>query len=159
MPGRLIALAPLVGLAVGAASWLVPAAASAPAASEATTYQRQAIGATNAQRRDHGRVTLQRRDCVQKFAVRQAKRMAAADEMFHQELGPILRSCGLDLAGENVAVGYPSGTSVVNAGWMRSPPHRHNILRRHYRVIGLGARQSHDGTWYASQVFGRKASR
>ncbi len=84
--------------------------------------------------------------------------MAAAEEMFHQSLGPILRQCGLSMVGENVAVGYPTGTSVVVVGWMNSPPHRENILRRPYRLIGLGARQSQEGTWYVSEVFGRKMS-
>ena len=157
----------LVATLVAATTWwLAPAQAAAPTAAraataraEATTYQRDAIAATNAQRADHHRVALKKKKCVQRFAEKQARRMAHRDTMFHQSLGPIQRRCGLSLVGENVAYGYPDGTSVVDAGWMSSPPHRANILERHYRLIGIGARQSRDGTWYASQVFGRKASR
>jgi len=47
---------------------------------------------------------------------------------------------------------------VVDVGWMNSPPHRENILRPQYRLVGLGARKSQEGSWYVSQVFGRKMS-
>ena len=82
--------------------------------------------------------------------------MAVQERMFHQDLGPVLRRCGLSYVGENVAYGYSSGRSVV-AAWMHSEGHRRNILDRQFRLLGIGARQSDDGTWYAAQVFGRKA--
>ena len=129
---------------------VVPAQAAGPIA----TYQHQAFVVTNRQRADHDRVRLRNQDCVQRHAVRQARRMARQERMFHQNLGPILRRCHLSWAGENVAYGYPTGRSVVIDGWMRSPGHRANILNRHYRVMGIGARRA-DGRWYVSQVFGR----
>ncbi|MBT2413291.1 CAP domain-containing protein [Streptomyces sp. ISL-12] len=39
--------------------------------------------------------------------------------------------------GENIAFGQPTPEAVV-ADWMNSPPHRRNILRREFRVIGVG---------------------
>ena len=78
--------------------------------------------------------------------------------MFHQDLAPILRECGLSTVGENVAYGYPerqvgrqrrldeapTGTgrtsSTGTSGCWRSVPGRATT-----------------GTWYAAQVFGRKA--
>ncbi|MEP9364029.1 CAP domain-containing protein [Nocardioides sp. CN2-186] len=154
-----MSICPLVCLLVSASAWLAPAEASVPAPGDSKTYQRDAIDATNLERRLHDRVRLRQADCVQRFAVKQAGRMAAREVMFHQELGPILRQCGLQEVGENVAYGYPTGTSVVVVGWMNSPPHRKNIMRPGYRLIGLGARQGQDGSWYVSQVFGRKMSR
>jgi uncharacterized protein YkwD len=130
---------------------------AAPAdATQAPTYQRQAFSATNHQRHRHDRVALRHQDCVQRYAVRQARRMARQERMFHQDLGRVLRACGLRMAGENVAYGYPSGRSVVNDGWMHSEGHRENILNPAYRLLGIAARRSDDGTWYASQVFGRR---
>ncbi|HEX5146650.1 MAG TPA: CAP domain-containing protein [Conexibacter sp.] len=44
------------------------------------------------------------------------------------------------LVGENIAwgvAGAASATWVVHA-WMHSPPHRHNILGRHFRDVGIG---------------------
>jgi uncharacterized protein YkwD len=128
-----------------------------PAAAQALTpaaYQRQVFSATNNQRERHDRVEFRHQTCVQKYAVRQAKRMARQDRMYHQDLGPILRDCGLRTVGENVAYGYPSGRSAVTRGWMHSEGHRRNILSPAFRLLGTGARQSADGTWYAAQVFG-----
>lgn len=120
-------------------------------------YQRQAHRATNKHRAAEGLKELRRTDCVQRFAVRQAKRMAQREQMYHQELRPIMEECGLSTVGENVAYGYRTGRSVVDEGWMNSPGHRANILNPAYRLMGIGARKGHDGRWYVAQVFGRKA--
>lgn len=132
----------------------VPAGAIQPAGLTAGRYQHQAVEATNRVRHHHERAGLRAQDCLQRFAERQARRMARQDRMFHQELVPVARACRLTTAGENVAYGYPNGRSVVNDGWMKSEGHRENILNRGFRLMGVGARQSADGTWYAAQVFG-----
>ena len=82
--------------------------------------------------------------------------MAHREQIFHQDLGVLLRTCGLSTAGENVAYGYPTGRSVVNNGWMHSEGHRANILNPAFKLMGIAARKGHDGSWYVSQVFGRK---
>ena len=38
--------------------------------------------------------------------------------------------------GENLAVGYPTASRVVN-GWMHSPGHRENILHRAFDEVGI----------------------
>ena len=117
-------------------------------------YQRQAHNTTNKKRVAHGLKELRKQDCVQRFAVRQAKAMAQQESMYHQALGPILDECGLAAVAENVAYGSPNGRSVVNDGWMKSVGHRLNILNPVYRLMGVGARKGHDGNWYVAQVFG-----
>ncbi len=149
MLSRILAAA-AVALAV-----LTPSVAEARTAE--AVYQTSIHVVTNQARLQRDRVRLRTNACVQRFAVRQAKRMAAQERMFHQDLGPILTACGLSKVGENVAYGYATGLEVVRVGWMRSPGHRANILARDYRLLGSGARRSEDGTWYAAQVFGRKA--
>ena len=119
-------------------------------------YARDAFGATNEQRADRGRAALDRQACVQRKAAQQARRMARQDRMFHQDLGPVLRDCRMRKVGENVAMGYPTGQSAVDDGWMRSRPHRRNLLDSDYRVMGLAARRSDDGQWYVAQVFGTR---
>ncbi len=134
-----------------------PSGATRPAlARSAATYAQSAFDATNAQRTRHDRRALARGTCLQRYAVRQAKRQANQKRMFHQDLGAIQKACHVGWVGENVAMGYPSGRSLVNQGWMKSAGHRANILNRHYRLMGLAARQSSNGTWYAAQVFGRR---
>ena len=120
-------------------------------------YQQQAHNATNKQRVAKGLKELKKQNCVQKFAVRQAKAMARQQLMYHQDLGPVAKDCGLNAVGENVAYGYPTGGSVVNDGWMNSEGHRANILNPDFKLMGIGARRGDDGLWYVAQVFGRKA--
>lgn len=51
----------------------------------------------------------------------------------------MMRSFGISYrsAGENIAMGYATPQSVVNA-WMNSPGHRANILNASYTKIGVG---------------------
>jgi len=144
-------------LAAAVVSLAVLVVSPAEATTPESTYQTAIHVTTNQARVVRDRVRLRRNACVQRFAVRQSKRMAAQERMFHQDLGPILAACGLRKVGENVAFGYASGVELVLQGWMRSTGHRANILDRGFRLLGSGARRSEDGTWYAAQVFGRKA--
>jgi uncharacterized protein YkwD len=149
----------LVALLAALTMLVATGAASAPAQaqSEAGKYARQAFAATNANRTHNGLKELKPSDCLKRFAVRQARAMAQQEEMFHQDLGNLMRECKLNTAGENVAYGYRTGKSVVNDGWMNSEGHRANILNPSFRLMGIGARKGHDGRWYVSQVFGRRA--
>ena len=124
--------------------------------SAASRYAAQAFGATNRERTRRGRVRLQRDACLQRFANRQARRLASTRDhsLPHQPLGPIMRRCRLSTAGENLAYGLVDGRAVVRA-WMGSSGHRANILHRPYRVMAIAARRASDGQWYAAQVFGR----
>lgn len=135
---------------------LVAVLAPAPAAASVVSDFEGAVHRlTNATRVDHDLVTLRKKGCVDRFANRQAKRMAAKEKMFHQDLAPILQKCGLSLVGENVAYGYSRAGAVMKA-WMGSSAHAANILDPRYRLLGVGARKSDDGVWYLAQVFGRK---
>jgi uncharacterized protein YkwD len=147
-----LALLLLAPLALMTPSLVAPAqAAPSPASYAAKAHQ-----ATNDHRATHGLKALKQNTCLQKLAVKQATRMAAASGLSHQPLGPVMSRCGLRAAGENVADGFPTGAKTVNAGWMKSAPHRANILTGRYRIEGIGAVQSRDGTWFVSQVFGTK---
>lgn len=154
MSPRVLVLA-LVWTVVLTAVLFSPAPAQARTAE--STYQNAVFVATNHARVERDRVRLRPHSCVQRYAVRQAHRMADKAQMYHQDLQPILKTCGLRAVGENVGMGYATGTDVVVLGWMRSPDHRANILRSSFRLLGVGARRSEDGTWYVAQVFGRAA--
>jgi uncharacterized protein YkwD len=134
-----------------------PAPAGAQAQNAEQKYAQQAFTATNANRAHEGLAKLKATDCVEHAAVRQAKLMAQQERMFHQDLNRVLKDCKLTTAGENVAYGFPSGRSVVNDGWMNSEGHRANILNPSFKLMGIAARQGHNGSWYVAQVFGRKA--
>ncbi|ANH38680.1 Cysteine-rich secretory protein family protein [Nocardioides dokdonensis FR1436] len=124
-------------------------------AKTAAGFQGGVRSRTNAVRVERDLPQLRKESCVQKYAARQARRMAKQGKMFHQDLKPVLRNCSLTSVGENVAYGYSSATDVLKA-WMDSAPHRANIVKKRYRLLGVGARKSASGTWYLAQVFGRK---
>jgi uncharacterized protein YkwD len=56
---------------------------------------------------------------------------------------------------ENIAWGYRDGTQVVSA-WMKSPPHKANILNCKAKAVGVGAIYAANGTPYYTQEFGSK---
>ena len=143
---------PLVVAAVLVAL-LVPGAAEAGPASE---YAAKAVAATNTAREANDRKSFKVDECLRGFAVKQARKMAAAGEIFHQDLGAIMTECGLVTTGENVAYGYPTGRKVVNQGWMRSDGHRANILNPDFKLVAVAARRDEGGTWFVAQVFGRR---
>jgi uncharacterized protein YkwD len=152
---RLLVL--LIGLA---ATLLVsgPVAADAESArrSPESAYGRQAVRATNAARVAQDLRPLRVDRCLQRFARAQARLMAQREEMFHQDLGPVLSGCGLSTTGENVAYGYSTGRSAVVDGWLDSDGHRANIMSTSFRLVAVAARRGHDGRWYAAQVFGAR---
>ncbi len=142
---------PLAALLTAALLW--PAAAQASPASD---YAAAAVKATNKAREANDRKPFKVDECLHGFAVKQAKAMAASSTMYHQDLGPVMSTCGLVTAGENVAYGYPTGRSVVNQGWMKSEGHRANILNPGFKLVAVAARRDSGGRWYAAQVFGRR---
>ena len=129
--------------------------ASTAQAQARVEYKQQARAMTNNARDNHDLRDLQKHRCVQKFARRQAVKMANQEKLFHQDLGAILNRCNLSRVGENVAYGYPTGRAAVKA-WLKSPGHRANLLEPRYRLLGLAVRHSNNGTPYAVQVFGRR---
>ena len=140
--------------AVVLATLVAPAPALTPRATN--SYVADVRAATNAERTERGMTALRGNPCLSRFAQRQAERIARAQVLSHTaSLLTVLRRCGMSTVGENVAY-HPGGGRAVVGAWMASPPHRANILTRGYRVLGVAAVRRH-GTWWAVQIFGRRA--
>lgn len=131
---------------------LLPAPAAR--AQSIPAYQRQARVVTNDKRADHDVAALKKKACLQKFARRHARDMAALDLVFHQDLSLVLEGCDLTDAAENVAFDYATGRAAVRS-WMKSPAHRAKLLDPSYQLVGIAVRTSDAGTPYAVQVFGQ----
>lgn len=156
-PTRALLVPLLLALAISLApsvSTNVPASAATPSGE----YAQAAFKTTNKIRVSRDRPRLASDRCLRLAAVRQAEKMAGQETIFHQLLVPLLDGCLLARVGENVAYGYVTGKAVVWKGWMKSPGHRRNILRRGWSEMGVAARQSDDGVWYVAQVFGTPTS-
>lgn len=127
---------------------------SAASALSAPTFDKRLHQQTNKAREAHGRKKLKKGKCFDRFAQRQAERMAEQQRMFHQNLRTVLRKCGARAVAENVAYGFTRPKPNVRA-WMNSPGHRRNLLSRGYTRLGIGVAKGEDGRFYTVQVFGR----
>ena len=159
MVGQLLVLAgPATTVTPAAATVVGPvAAATDQGASASTAYGQTAFDATNFQRVKRERRELKPNACLRKYAVRQARKMANRERIWHQDLQKVLADCHMSWVGENVAAGFPSGRTVVDDGWMESRSHRKNLLARKFRLMKVAARKGDDGRWYAAQVFGKRS--
>jgi uncharacterized protein YkwD len=152
-PSTLVRLLAVTLAAVVALTFASAPATSAPTAGE-RKYGTKVFKIVNNVRDNHDRVELRRNRCLQRFANRQAERMAKQRRLFHQNLGRIQNACNVGYVGENVARGNITARQMVNL-WMNSPGHRSNILFRKYRLTGVAARKAGGQMWVA-QVFGRQ---
>ena len=141
-------------LAFAAASLLLGPMADPAAAVTTTTYESYVVKYANLERAKRDLAKVSPSACLDGFAERWARNMAAKQRMYHQSLGPILSTCKLSEVGENIAFGYPSAKSVT-AAWMASPPHKANLLNSRHRLIGVGAVKDKNGWWWVSEVLGR----
>jgi uncharacterized protein YkwD len=142
-PRRLIALTALLALLVTAPS---PVAAS-------LADRRELLAATNADRIDRGLPRLRLNTRLSKLAQRHSRQMARADRLFHTSDPDryYLRGLRWWAWGENV--GYVSGSARdLQRLFMRSRPHRDNILTRRFDRVAIGAIRR-DGVLWATVFF------
>jgi uncharacterized protein YkwD len=99
---------------------------------------------TNAQRVKYGLAALQIDRDLMESAREHASWMALNRKLVHTRR-PVA---------ENIAMGQPHSRSAV-ADWMNSSGHRANILNRSYRLIGVAAYRTPEGTIYWCQQFRR----
>jgi len=125
----------------------------APAASAGTGARRTLLKATNTTRvtRELRRLDLHAR--LSELARRHSLRMARQDRLFHTN-GPSYYGLGRGAWswwGENV--GFTSGGARdVHRAFMRSAPHRANILRPGFRRVAIGAVRV-DGVLWVTEFF------
>jgi uncharacterized protein YkwD len=105
--------------------------------------ERDLFDATNRERRAHGLPALQWNDALAIAARRHAIEMAQKDTLSHQFPGEAslpsrVRQTGAHFVwlSENVALG--PNTSLIHAQFVKSPPHRANILDTDMNVVGIG---------------------
>src|SRR3954454_16867909 len=119
----------------------------------------------NSHRTGMGLVALKVSPTLTNAAVWKARHMARYDYMQHDDPAPPvartvadrLPACGYPSRttgwGENIAYGYSTAASVVNA-WLNSAGHKANIENASFRSTGVGAAASASGVIYWSQEFG-----
>ena len=129
-------------MAVAGSTVLIGAPQSHAAAST-TVFQTAINTLTNTARLAHGCKPLKLSGKLNKAAQKHAKDMSKYDYFSHTSRNGTtwskrIKKTGYKYpGGENIAVGFPTAVSVVQA-WLHSPDHRRNILDCNFRYIGVG---------------------
>jgi uncharacterized protein YkwD len=125
--------------------------AFAPSARAAWTPRRNMIGWMNTARSHHGQVPLDSGWRLRAMADEHSRQMASAGRIFHTaSLGSKLTSLSWNVAGENVGAG--GSMWALYEAFMKSDPHRDNILGRGFRRVGVGM-YVHGGFLWVTLIF------
>ena len=127
--------------------------ANTPATSASISEMRSAVVClVNEQRNAHGLPSLRASTKLDRSAQSWNQWMVTTGNFTHgTNFAGRISAVGYDwqTAGENIATGFSTPRSVVNA-WMASPDHCRNILDPSFRNVGTGVTASAVGSW-ASQ--------
>jgi uncharacterized protein YkwD len=123
----------------------------APSARAAWTPRRDMLGWMNSARSDRGQVVLDRGWRLRSMADQHSRQMAAAGRIFHTtSLGSKLTFVSWNVAGENVGAG--GSMRALYDAFMKSDPHRDNILGHGFRRVGIGI-YAHGGFLWVTLIF------
>lgn len=109
----------------------------------------------NAHRINVGLNSLNNNGTVKAVAFTHTDYMVEVDNVSHDNFFVRKQSLqtneNAELVSENVAFGYTSAQSVVNA-WLNSPSHKSNI-EGNFTDFDISAEQNEDGKWYFTNIF------
>ncbi|MCL2423115.1 MAG: CAP domain-containing protein [Micrococcales bacterium] len=128
-----------------------PPTGPAPPTSAQTQMEAEVYAATNAERQKAGLPALSVSSCGVNQAKSRVARLVAENKFEHYDMEPVMKACNAGV-GENLSLGYPSGTAVVVDGWMNSPGHRANVLRPEFVSQGVSCQQQ-AGRWLCAAVY------
>jgi uncharacterized protein YkwD len=119
-----------------------------------SAYERATLRYINAVRRAHHLGTLSFASCSNKAASRWSNHLAATHGFYHQSMVRLLNVCHARYAGETLGMGTMTPQKLVSL-WMHSPPHRHILLSKNPKRIGIGATPNSNGEWVVAAEFMR----
>jgi uncharacterized protein YkwD len=126
-----------------------------PVAPQAKLIEIEIMELINVYRINEGLSPLNQHNTVKAVAYTHTDYMIEVDNVSHDNF--FLRKQSLqtnadaNIVSENVAYGFNSAASVVNA-WINSPSHKDNI-EGDYTDFDVSAEQNEDGKWYFTNIF------
>ncbi|WP_296316814.1 CAP domain-containing protein [Winogradskyella sp. UBA3174] len=126
-----------------------------PVTPQAKLIEIEIMELINAHRINTGLSALQNHNTVKAVASTHTEYMIQVDDVSHDNF--FLRKESLqinasaNIVSENVAYGFNSAASVVNA-WLNSPNHKDNI-EGDYTDFDISAEQNSEGKWYFTNMF------
>jgi uncharacterized protein YkwD len=126
-----------------------------PVAPNAKQIEIEIMELINVHRISEGLNPLSDHNTVKAVAFTHTDYMIEADNVSHdnffQRKESLQLNADANIVSENVAYGFNSAASVVNA-WLNSPNHKENI-EGDYTDFDISAEQNNDGRWYFTNIF------
>lgn len=126
-----------------------------PVAPQAKLIEIEIMELINAHRINRGLSALQNHDTVKAVASTHTEYMIAVNDVSHDNFflrkESLQANAAANIVSENVAYGFSSAASVVNA-WLNSPNHKDNI-EGDYTDFDISAEQNNEGKWYFTNMF------
>lgn len=126
-----------------------------PIAPQAKIIEIEIMELINAHRINEGLTPLNDHSTVKAVAYTHTDYMIEVDNVSHDNFFERKQSlevnANANIVSENVAYGFNSAASVVNA-WLNSPSHKENI-EGNYTDFDISAEQNNEGKWYFTNIF------
>jgi uncharacterized protein YkwD len=145
----------LAGVALALLMVLVAQGVSADRSSASTDHRRRVhmLSLTNDDRAQHDKAALRLNAVLSRYATHHSRQMATKGYLFHTaDLNAKLKGLDWSIGGENVGVG--STLDGVEIAFMRSTPHRRNILRTGFDHAAVGVIRSNGRFWVTIIFYG-----
>ncbi|WP_296385852.1 CAP domain-containing protein [Winogradskyella sp.] len=126
-----------------------------PVAPQAKLIEIEIMELINAHRITLGLNPLEDHNTVKAVAFTHTDYMIEVDNVSHdnffQRKQSLQANASANIVSENVAYGFSSAESVVNA-WLNSPSHKENI-EGDFTDFDVSAEQNNEGKWYFTNIF------
>jgi uncharacterized protein YkwD len=126
-----------------------------PIAPQAKQIEIEIMELINAHRINHGLNPLLDHNTVKAVAYTHTDYMIEVNNVSHdnffQRKQSLQDNADANVVSENVAYGFSSAASVVNA-WLNSPSHKENI-EGDFTDFDVSAEQNNEGKWYFTNIF------
>lgn len=126
-----------------------------PVAPQAKQIEIEIMELINAHRINHGLNPLLDHNTVKAVAYTHTDYMVEVNNVSHdnffQRKQSLQDNADANIVSENVAYGFNSAASVVNA-WLNSPSHKENI-EGDFTDFDVSAEQNNEGKWYFTNIF------
>ncbi len=129
------------------------AANRASASNSSHVRRSHMLSLTNHDREKRDKASLALNAALSSYAERHSRKMAAKGYLFHStDLAARLKGLDWSIGGENVGVG-PTLDSLESA-FMKSAPHRKNILRKTFDHVAIGVVRAKGSLWVTVIFYG-----
>jgi hypothetical protein len=129
-----------------------------PSIAQQNAQEKLLFDQLNDSRKQAGLEPLEWDEHLASAARQHSQLMASKNQLEHvlpgeAEVGERLAATGIrfNRSGENVA--YDSDLDDFTQSWLKSPPHKENMLSPNYNSVGIGVAKTDDGLFYATQDF------